>query len=152
MSEPHAIIGRVQLRHLPEFIERRRQVAQVYDRRLSGWHGGIHPLNVPRGVRSNYYKYIALLDPGIKRATLKTALRDGFDVGLSGEVYETPCHQQPVFRGYPAGRLLQAERICAGHICLPISAKMEVEDAEYVLDSLEKALESMQTVQAAVVD
>ena len=93
-----------------------------------------------------------MLDPAIDRAALKTALRDKFDVGLSGEVYETPCHLQPVFRGYPAGRLLQAERICAEHICLPISARMESEDAEYVVDSLEHAVELMQTANAAVGD
>jgi perosamine synthetase len=152
MSEPHAIIGRAQLRRLPEFIQRRRHIAEIYDRRLSGRREGVRPLTVPRGVRSNYYKYIALLDPVINRAALKTALRDKFDVGLSGEVYETPCHQQPVFRGYPSGRLLQAERICAEHICLPISAKMEAADAEYVVESLEHALELMQTANAAVGD
>jgi len=152
MSEPHAIIGRAQLRRLPEFIQRRRRIADVYDRRLSGRREGVRPLTVPRGVRSNYYKYIALLDPAIDRAALKTALREKFDVGLSGEVYETPCHLQPVFRGYPAGRLLQAERICAEHICLPISARMESEDAEYVVDSLDHAVELMQTANAAVGD
>jgi len=152
MSEPHAIIGRAQLRRLPEFIERRRHIAQIYDRCMGGLRGGVRPLIVPRGVRSNYYKYIALLDPAISRSELKTAMRDKFDVGLSGEVYETPCHQQPVFRGYPAGRLLQAERICAEHICLPISAKMEADDAEYVVESLEHALESMQAANAAVGD
>jgi dTDP-4-amino-4,6-dideoxygalactose transaminase len=152
MSEPHAIIGRAQLRRLPEFIERRRQIAHIYDRRMSGLGVGVRSLSVPAVIRSNYYKYIALLDPAINRAALKTALRDEFDVGLSGEVYETPCHMQPVFRGYPAGRLLQAERICGEHICLPISAKMEAEDAEYVVDSLEHALELMQTANAAVGD
>jgi len=150
MSEPHAIIGRAQLRRLPEFIERRRKIAEVYDRCLTGFRGGVRPLHVPRAVQSNYYKYIALLDPAVDRGALKRALRDNFDVGLSGEVYETPCHQQPVFRAFPSGRLTQAERICAEHICLPISAKMEAEDAEYVVDSLERALELTQTANAAV--
>jgi perosamine synthetase len=152
MSEPHAIIGRAQLRRLAEFIERRRHIAQVYDRRLSQPHDGVRQMTIPRGVESNYYKYIALLDPAIDRVSLKTALRDKFEVGLSGEVYETPCHQQPVFKGYPAGRLLKAERICAEHICLPISAKMKAEDAEYVVDSLEQVLELTQTARVAVGD
>ena len=152
MSEPHAIIGRAQLRSLPEFIQRRREIAQVYDRRLTGFRGGIQPLTVPRAVQSNYYKYIALLDPAVDRAGLKKALRDKFDIGLSGEVYEMPCHQQPVFSGYPAGRLHHAERICAEHVCLPISARMSAEEAEYVVDSLERALELTQTANAAVRD
>jgi len=152
MSEPHAIIGRAQLRSLPGFIQRRREIAQIYDHRLTGFRGGIQPLTVPRAVQSNYYKYIALLDPAVDRAGLKKALRDKFDIGLSGEVYETPCHQQPVFSGYPAGRLHQAERICAEHVCLPISARMSVEDAEYVVDSLERALELTQTANAAIGD
>jgi len=152
MSEPHAIIGRTQLRHLPEFIDRRRQIAEIYDRRVGGLRGGVRSLAVPRSVHSNYYKYIAWLDPTVDRGALKKVLRDDFDIGLSGEVYETPCHQQPVFRAYPAGRLLQAERICAEHICLPISAKMAADDAEYVVDSLEHALALTHTANAVARD
>jgi perosamine synthetase len=152
MSEPHAVIGRAQLRRLPEFIERRRHIAQIYAAGLPALGAEVQSLSIPPGVRSNYYKYIAMLDPGIDRAELKRVLREKFGVGLSGEVYETPCHEQPIFADQTAGPLPRAEEICARHICLPISAKMESKDAEYVLDSLRRALALMPAAGAAVRD
>jgi dTDP-4-amino-4,6-dideoxygalactose transaminase len=138
MSEPHAIIGRSQLKRLPEFIAARRRVAAIYDRGLPAI--GVTPLAMPVGVISNYYKYIAMPPAGIDRIALKKRLRDGFDVGLSGEVYEAPCHLQPVFGPLASGTLPVAEELCARHICLPVSAVMTDDDANYVMESLGKTL------------
>jgi perosamine synthetase len=138
LSEPHAIIGASQLKRLPEFIEARRRIAAIYDRALP--EIGVTPLAVPQAARSNYYKYIAMPPTGVDRATLKKKLRETYDVGLSGEVYEAPCHLQPVFGPLPAGTLPVAEELCARHICPPVSAVMSDEDAEYVVESLGKTL------------
>lgn len=138
LSEPHAIIGRYQLRRLPEFITARQRVAAIYDSRLASI--GVTPLKMPIGMSSNYYKYIAMPPEGVDRASLKKRLRAEFDVGLSGEVYEAPCHLQPVFSPLDAGALPVAEELCARHICLPVSAVMTDDDAAYVVDSLGKAL------------
>ncbi len=141
MSEPHAVIGLAQLARLPEFIQRRREIAQVYDDGLPALGGLVRPVRPARRSASNYYKYIAMLADDIDRAALKRVLREKFDIGLSGEVYETPCHLQPVFDAISPNALPQAERICARHVCLPVSAKMTAEDARYVLQSMEPALE-----------
>jgi dTDP-4-amino-4,6-dideoxygalactose transaminase len=138
LSEPHAIIGHSQLKRLPEFIAARRRIAAIYDAALPAI--GIEPLREPGGVVSNYYKYIAMPPTGIDRAALKKKLREGYDIGLSGEVYEAPCHLQPVFGPLQQGTLPVAEELCARHICLPVSAVMSDDDARYVVDSLGKAL------------
>jgi dTDP-4-amino-4,6-dideoxygalactose transaminase len=138
MSEPHAIIGRYQLKRLPEFIAARQRVAAIYDRGLASI--GVAALPMPASVSSNYYKYIAMPPVGVDRAALKKRMREGFDVGLSGEVYEAPCHLQPVFGPLAAGTLPVAEELCARHICLPVSAVMSDDDAEYMVDSLGKAI------------
>ncbi len=138
MSEPHAVIGRYQLKRLLEFIAARQRIASIYDRGLASI--GVTALPMPAGVSSNYYKYIAMPPVGVDRVALKKRLREGFDVGLSGEVYEAPCHLQPVFGPLAAGMLPVAEELCARHICLPVSAVMTDEDAAYVVDSLGKAL------------
>lgn len=138
MSEPHAIIGRFQLKRLPEFIATRQRIAAIYDRTLDAI--GVTPLRMPAGASSNYYKYIAMPPEGVDRVALKKKLREGYDVGLSGEVYESPCHLQPVFGPLAAGTLPVAEELCARHICLPVSAVMTDEDASYVVDSLGKTL------------
>jgi perosamine synthetase len=138
LSEPHAIIGRYQLKRLPEFIGARQRVAAIYDRGLAAI--GVTALPLPAGVASNYYKYLAMPPAGVDRARLKKRLRESFDVGLSGEVYEAPCHLQPVFGPVPEGTLPVAEELCERHICLPVSAVMTDDDAAYVVDSLGKAL------------
>ncbi len=138
LSEPHAVIGHSQLRRLPEFIAARRRIAAIYDRALPAL--GIEPLREPVGAISNYYKYIAMAPAGVDRAALKKKLREGYDIGLSGEVYEAPCHLQPVFGPLAQGTLPVAEELCARHICLPVSAVMSDGDAEYVVESLAAVL------------
>lgn len=142
MSEPHAIIGLSQLRRLNEFIEERRRIARIYDEGLQKIHGVI-PLLEPKGCRSNYYKYIALLDKDIDRATLKKLLKEKYGVSLSGEVYDTPCHRQPIFEAFREGEFPVADDICARHICLPLFVTMTEEQAQYVLDSLAQAIEEV---------
>jgi len=138
MSELHAIVGLAQLRRLPEFIETRRHVAGAYDRALarSEWFA---PLAEPSGSRGNYYKYVAFPKRELDRSALKQAVREGFGFGLAGEVYELPCHRQPVFERSADRRLPDAERVCASHICLPMSARMTPADAEAVAAALESA-------------
>jgi perosamine synthetase len=148
MSEPHAIIGLAQLRRLNEFIERRAEIAAVYDAGLARLGPRVAPVRPPAGSRCNYYKYIALLT-GIDRATLKKVLREEFDVGLSGEVYEIPCHLQPVFAGVTSDAFPKAEDLCARHICLPVSAKMTAADARYVLEALEASISRVEAAAAA---
>ncbi len=147
LSEPHAVIGRFQLKRLPEFIAARRRVAAIYDRLLPAT--GVTPLAVPGSVVSNYYKYIAMPPAGVDRVALKKHLRETYDVGLSGEVYEAPCHLQPVFGPLAAGTLPVAEELCARHICLPVSAVMSDEDAEYVVESIGKSLAEVRVVAEA---
>lgn len=140
MSEVHAAIGLVHFKHLDEFIDERNKIAKIYDQRLKN-NLKIRPLSILSNSVCNYYKYIAMLDKNIERAKLKKYLREKYEVGLSGEVYELPCHLQPIFKeGYKEGIFPKAEYICSHHICLPIYPKMTEEEANYVVDSLEKAL------------
>jgi perosamine synthetase len=141
LSEPHAVIGLAQLRRLPEFLEHRRDVALIYDEGLRRLSGLATPLVPPRGCQSSYYKYMVMLE-NADRSAVKRRMREDFDIGLSGEVYDTPCHLQPVFHAFRAGPLPQAEDICSRHICLPISATITPDDARYVLDSLAAVLEA----------
>jgi perosamine synthetase len=139
MSEPHAAIAVSQLARLDEFIANRQRIAKVYDGGLSELP--LTPLAIPADASCNYYKYVAYLPDGIDRAELKQTLRFEFGVALSGEVYELPLHLQPVFEPWTDGPLPGAERICASHICLPISAALTEEQAEHVIVSLRSALD-----------
>ena len=116
MSEPHAAIVLSQLRRLDEFIARRQELAAHYDAALASLDLGT--LAIPAAASSNYYKYVAFLPEGIDRTLFKQHLRAEFDIGLSGEVYDTPLHHQPIFsqlddRTLPGSEWLSARVTCA---------------------------------------
>jgi len=137
MSELQAAVGIVQLRRLDEFIKIRREIADEYDEGLTAIDG-ITPL-ITRS-ESNYYKYLAMLDPGIDRRAVKTTLKEQHGVSLSGEVYASPLHEQPVFAGLHRGSVAVAEDVCRRHVCLPIHSDMTRDEAAYVLESLRTVL------------
>jgi len=111
LSEPNAIIGLSQLRRLGQFAEHRRSVAGVYDEMLGRLGERAMPVRQAPGVVSNYYKYMVMLGDA-DRPSLKKMLREEYDVGLSGEVYDTPLHKQPVFAPWVNGdSLAMAEDI-----------------------------------------
>ncbi|MFF4921544.1 DegT/DnrJ/EryC1/StrS family aminotransferase [Kitasatospora sp. NPDC001261] len=138
MSEPHAAIGAVHLRRLKEFIETRRAVARRYDAALAELDG-LDPVLEPPGCRGNYYKYVALLPPGVDRAEFKRAVAEEHGVRLSGEVYDLPLHLQPVLAPYRRGPLPVAEDVCARQVCLPVHSDMTEDETEQVVDAVSAA-------------
>jgi perosamine synthetase len=150
LAEPNAIIGLAQLRRLGEFSDHRRAIAGVYDEMLHRLGERALPVRPAESCVSNYYKYMVMLGDA-DRPALKKLMREEYDVGLSGEVYDTPLHKQPVFAPWvnpssASGRAAtfpKAEDICARHVCLPTSAVMTEDDARYVVESLEAALDRL---------
>ena len=138
MSEPHAAITLTQLRRLDEFIAHRDAAARRYHAALPEL--GFTPVAVPDGAVPNWYKLIAYPPPGTDRAVLKKRLREEWGVALSGEVYEVPLHQQPVFERWAEGPLPGTEELCARHVCLPISAVITPEQEALVLEALRATL------------
>lgn len=142
MSEVHAVLGLSQFARLEEFISNRRKVAKIYNEELKKIEG-ITPVKIPGNVKSNYYKYCAVLEEGMDRASIKKELKEKYKVSLSGEVYELPCHLQPVFKealGCTGGEFPVAEDLCKRHVCLPVFATMTEEQARYVIHSLKEVL------------
>ncbi|MCM3882467.1 DegT/DnrJ/EryC1/StrS aminotransferase family protein [Frankia sp. R82] len=148
LSEQHAVTGKVHLRHLEEFLATRARIAARYDEAIDGLArpGAPAPatrLHVPAGDINNYYKYIVVPRPGVDRTRLKKELKERHGVSLSGEVYEAPLHQQPVFTDYAGGALPVAEDLCARHVCLPLHSDMTDAEAEHVVTSFAAALASL---------
>lgn len=134
MPELQAIMGLAQLRRLDEFVARRRSIAAIYDRELSGIPA-FTCLRPPAQARPNYYKYYILLN-GTTPDKVKRDLQQEYGVSLGGTTYDLPLHQQPVFQDYAQGPLPVAEDLCRRHICPPIYPSLTDEQAEYVAQSL----------------
>jgi dTDP-4-amino-4,6-dideoxygalactose transaminase len=139
MSEPHAAIVLSQLHRLDEFIDRRQVLAARYDAELASLE--LDSLAIPAAASTNFYKYVAFLPEGIDRTLFKQHLRTEFDIGLSGEVYDTPLHHQPIFSELDDRALPGAEWLCARHVCLPLYPALDEADVDYVVESVAATLE-----------
>jgi dTDP-4-amino-4,6-dideoxygalactose transaminase len=142
LSEVQAAVALVHLQRLDEFISVRRTVAARYDQALADCPS-LTVVPEPAGARSNYYKYIALLRPGLDRAAVRRDLRETHGVSLSGEVYATPLHREPVFEAFAGASLPVAEDLCARHICLPVHSDMSELEVERVVEAVQSTLVRM---------
>ncbi|RLG17571.1 hypothetical protein DRN63_02845 [Nanoarchaeota archaeon] len=144
MQEISAAIGIVQLKRLPEMLERRNEIARYYDREFSRVNG-LNPIITPKNIINSYYKYVLILDHGIDREQLKEKLREK-GVRCSGEVYWPPLHLQPIYQRIlktKQGDFPKAEDVCRRMICPPIYTGMTLEDAKYVVDKFKEVLEEI---------
>ena len=141
MDEISAAIGLMQLRRLPEMIEKRNKIANYYDGELNNIDY-IKPLKKGENVLHNYYKYLAFLDPRFDREKFKERLR-ALGVRCGGEVYWPPLHLQPIFQkllGTRKGDFPMAEDVCSRIVSLPMYTQMTLEETEYVIENIKGVL------------
>lgn len=141
MPEINAAIGLVQLKRLPEIINKRNKIAQYYNQKLKEIED-IKPLKTHPKTISNYYKYIAFLNPKINRENFKQKLADK-GVKCSGEVYWPPLHLQPIYQKLlhtKKGDFPIAEEVCKKMICLPIYPQMTNSEAKYVIEKIKEVI------------
>jgi dTDP-4-amino-4,6-dideoxygalactose transaminase len=166
MSEITALLGVQQMQKATELIQDRRHVAHYYDEALKDVDG-LHPLALPEGLSSSYYKYIAYLDEWYDRAQVKRMMKERYGVSLTGEVYAELCHTEPVWdrftycgRRRSNGRVAcerwpacgcdtpqkdfpGAEYISRHHICLPLYPGLTEAELTHVVDSLKETLAAL---------
>jgi dTDP-4-amino-4,6-dideoxygalactose transaminase len=135
-TEIAASMGLSQLRCLPEFLEQRRRVADIYDELLLRSEMYV-PLLANDGSRPSYWRYVASPTMNVDRVALRDALaQDKITIDWA---YDPPLHLQPVYRdllGTKPGMLPVSEATLSRHICLPVHAQMRDVDAEFVIERL----------------
>jgi len=123
-----AAILEVKLRHLPEYESSRREVADYYDRHLSGIPG----LQTP--VRMSYSSHV------FHQYTLQVSRRDELKAFLESKgiptmiYYPVPLHFQEAYRRTESGpgSFPVAERLSESVISLPVHTEMDSETLEYI--------------------
>jgi perosamine synthetase len=118
----NAALGCAQLEKLPDFVARKRRLAQAYAmtfRELSGVTFFVERA----GTESNYWLNAILLRPGLEFQ------RDGIlerlnDAGLQSRPAWTPMHQLSYQTGFPRAELPVTESIVSRLINLPSSPRL----------------------------
>lgn len=128
MTEVAAAVLRVQLRRLPEFLERRRAIAQVYRRELG------HLLEAPEPMSGEVpYRFPARVPARRLPGLLQALRRDG--VGAARPVFR-PLHR---YLDRPAGEYPHAERAWRQIVSLPLHPSMTEAEVEQVVDAVRRA-------------
>lgn len=134
LDELQAALLRVKLRHLRDWVERRRKLAAEYTRRLSGVSGLICPVEMP-GARHAFHLYV-IRSP--RREAIRRALGRK---GITARVYyPVPLHKQPLHRGANRGlRLPETEKACKEVLALPLFPELTLDELRRVCSALASA-------------
>lgn len=136
MTDLHAAIGRVQLRKLAAWTERRRAIAARYDADLAGVVAAPH---VAPGARHVYHQYTVRVPAGggVDRDGVVRALREEHGVG-TGVYYPTPVHRLGPFRdGAGAGvDLPHTEAASREVLSLPVHPSLSDDEVDRVVTAV----------------
>lgn len=141
MNEVQAAFGLLQLKHLPDGLEKRRAVDQRYREALAGIPGLSVPV-APEGVSGNYSYFLVLVGPEFRmsRDALFNRLRAA---GIFARRYFHPLvSQMPMYRGLPSAapeHLPVATRIAQEVLCLPIHAELDEAQQARVINLVREA-------------
>ncbi len=138
MTDIQAAIGLVQLQKLPEMIERRRFLADIYHDHLAGVQGLMLPSDPFYGT-TNYQSYSVLLGPlaAVGRDELMQQL---LSVGISTRRGVMASHLEPAFSGGTGSPLPVTELLAARSLILPLYHEMSSDDVVSVTRRLKDAL------------
>lgn len=139
MTDIQAALGSSQLARLPQFIERRRQIAAQYRKRLATI-SGIAVLSEKAQVESAYHLFPILItkEPtGKYRKLVFEALR-AENIGV--QVHYIPVYRHPYYQKNVAGKseCPNAEKFYSAEISLPMFPSMSDQDINDVITALEK--------------
>lgn len=122
------------LKIFPDELQRREEIAELYNRRLAG---AFDPQDFPGGARSGWgYYTVAIDDRDAVQARLK---EDGVPTAI---YYPQPLHRMKAFAHLaPDGGLPQAERLTSRVLSLPLHPYLTDAQANYVADRFLAAVE-----------
>lgn len=132
MNDISCAIGREQLKKLPGFIQKRKEISQMYDQALCGEDWLTLPPALPEDCKSSYYFYWVQLKDQDLRDRLAKYLKEH-------QIYTT-------FRYYPLHwvkfyqmdncPLKNVEQAAQTTLCLPIHQSLSKKDITYIVDTI----------------
>jgi len=132
-------LGLIQLKKLDKFIQRRREIVEIYNKELSKIDEIILPKERPY-VKSSWHIYYIRLKNFQKRKKVFERLRKK---GIGVQVHYIPVHLQPYYRnnfGYKEGDYPKAENYYNSTITLPLFVKLNKKQINYILNKIKEAI------------
>ena len=140
LNTVNAAVGRVQLKNLDEWNNKRRACAEVYDKILGDLDELVLPPNGSPEVKPVYHLYVVRTS---FRGDLKAWLEQrGVQCGIH---YPLPIHLQPAYRklfGYRGGEFPNSELLSKTALSLPIFPELGKNEIEYVCENIHEFFDS----------
>ncbi|MDN7023944.1 DegT/DnrJ/EryC1/StrS family aminotransferase [Methanoculleus sp. FWC-SCC1] len=138
MSDITAAVGVAQMRRLDAFIERRRELARIWDAHLDRIDGITRPFIDP-DAEPVYQSYVALVDRGVDRNRLIEMV---MAEGVQTQIGTYASHIQPVYRSHDrCDRSLDVYRRA---IALPLYVTLREEEIDAAARILARTLGELQ--------
>jgi len=143
MDELRAAMGAVQLKRLPEWNDRRRELALQYREKLAAV---LPEIDIPfyRQHKTDSHLMPILLPAAANREKVMMELREA---GIQTSIHYPPVHLFSYYRNrFPDVTIPKTEEFCSRELTLPLHPSLTEHDVDRVVESLENALhESGQT-------
>jgi dTDP-4-amino-4,6-dideoxygalactose transaminase len=141
MNEVQAAYGVLQLKHVDEYIAKRKVVADLYRNELKDIKG-IRVLNDIGGIRHSYTYFPVLINEKEYRESRDEVYERLKRNNIYGRRYFYPLISQfPTYRGLSSARaenLPVAAQVAEQVICLPIYPHLDLEIVSYIIELLKK--------------
>jgi perosamine synthetase len=141
MDDLSAALGVVQMSRIEELLNKRQQVADWYEERLSEIHGIEAPMLVKETTRVSWFVYVVRFDASLDRDVIAKELSQR---GIPVRPYFLPIHLQPYMVeqfGYHQGDFPITEDLGKRGLALPFSGMMTEEQVELVCQTLRDCID-----------
>lgn len=143
MNDIQAALGLSQLRRLDGFIERRREIASLYNEKLADIAGVMMPKQLEE-TESGWHLYMIQLDGHVLQKSRRAVFDEMRAMNIGVHVHYIPVYWHPYYRdlGYHKGISPLAERWYECALTLPIFPEMTERDVDEVVEILKDIIHS----------
>lgn len=130
LNTVNAAIGRVQLKLLPEWNQKRQAIANLYRKELEGLEGITLPPETLNGESAVYHLFV--IRTPFRDRLLERLEANGVEAGIH---YPTPIHLQGPYRskyGFKEGAFPVSEKLAREVLSLPLYTELAEEEVLYV--------------------
>ena len=142
LSDINCALGVSQLGRIEQFVEKRRRVAAMYQRRLAGEDRVIVPQE-PAGSRMSWFVFVLRLAERYGIEDRNRLLRMMTERGIQVSNYFPPVHLQPFMvakYGYKGGDFPVTDAVCSRTIAVPFHNNLTEQEVDVVCGELQSCL------------
>jgi UDP-4-amino-4,6-dideoxy-N-acetyl-beta-L-altrosamine transaminase len=136
-SDIHCALGLSQLSKLDSFIQRRREIVELYNKLIEPLSPNIKPIRDVSNGEAARHLYVVLIEfesLGISRSDVMNKLKEK---NIGSQVHYLPLYRQPYYQErYGKQRLSGAEEYYEKILSLPLYSTMQDDDVYRVVESL----------------